>query len=71
MESETNTTRKGFFKRAGLGLAGIFASTSLLKGASNKPDSAKAERSASVAAPRSAMSRVRVAKGSVARDLSA
>ena len=60
MNRTTHTTRKGFFKGAGLALAGIFA----LNRASGSTTSSRREGS-TVNADLPAMSRVRTARGAV------
>ncbi|MDP4609581.1 MAG: hypothetical protein NWT02_00155 [Opitutales bacterium] len=57
----TNTTRKGFLKRAGVALAGALA-----LGGVARSKSATTQHAAQVKTP-SAMSRIRTAKGAVAR----
>jgi hypothetical protein len=64
MDSEKTTTRKGFLKRAGLAFAGAFALSGAMRSKS-KPDSKPV---ASTGAPR-VMSRIRTAKGAVARKI--
>jgi hypothetical protein len=64
MDSEKTTTRKGFFKRAGLAFAGAFALSGALRTASNP----NTKQVASSDAPR-AMSRIRPAKGAVERKI--
>ncbi|MGJ8638511.1 MAG: hypothetical protein ACSHYA_03885 [Opitutaceae bacterium] len=57
----THTSRKGFFKRAGLAIAATFALGSTVRASSSpKPTATTAEKP-------SAMSRIRPAKGAVAR----
>lgn len=62
MDSEPTTNRKGFLKRAGLALAGLFAVSSTVRATSKGSASTSAQ-----GAPSGAMARVRTAKGAVAR----
>jgi len=62
MNSEKTTTRKGFLKRAGLAVAGVFALTR----AASSESKPRSSNLASAAPPR-AMSRIRSAKGAVER----
>jgi len=64
MDRENTTTRKGFFKKAGLALVGVFALTSVSRGESKRSTAAA---SPSTVAPRSALSRIRPAQGTVER----
>lgn len=69
MDTEKSTSRKGFLKRAGLAVAGIFAVSSALRatkdGASAR--SGGVHSSAPACVPLTALARVRTAKGAVAR----
>ena len=69
MDTDTTTSRKGFFKQASLGLAGALALTGMIKGtAKPKKTATVASKSNDIVAPRSALSRVRPAQGTVARS---
>ena len=66
MDSEpTTTNRKGFLKRAGLAIAGVFAVSSIAR--SGGSDRSNRTQTASQGASPRAMARVRTAKGAVAR----
>lgn len=69
MDTEKNTSRKGFLKRAGLAVVGIFAVSSTLRSTKGSASarSVGVQSSAPASVPLTAMARVRTAKGAVAR----
>jgi len=81
MDREANIHRKGFLKRAGLALAGIFAVSSTVRSQTAKSSSQGSKRSALSSVDASSgiavnsrggpFARVRQAKGTVAREVQA
>ena len=78
MDSEPTTNRKGFLKRAGLAIAGVFAVSSIARTSrsdrSDRSDQTQTasqgiSTSASANISASALARVRTAKGAVARKV--
>ena len=66
MDSKPTTNRKSFLKRAGLAIAGVFAVSSTA-GLNTRKDQASQTTTATHGTPKSAMARVRKAKGAIAR----
>ena len=66
MDSKPTTNRKSFLKRAGLAIAGVFAVSSTA-GLDTRKNQASQTATATQGTPKSAMARVRKAKGAVAR----
>lgn len=67
MDTESNMNRKGFFKRAGLALAGVFAVSSAARMTSEGQAPTASQGRSSEAG--SALARVRTAEGAVARKV--
>lgn len=66
MDSKPTTNRKSFLKRAGLAIAGVFAVSSTA-GLDTRKNQASQATTATQGTPKSAMTRVRKAKGAIAR----
>jgi hypothetical protein len=66
MDSKVTTNRKSFLKRAGLAIAGVFATSSAARMSTRKNHDGQV-KTATEGTPTSAMARVRTAKGVVAR----
>ena len=66
MDSKVTTNRKSFLKRAGLAIAGVFASSSAARMSTRRNHGGPA-KTATEGTPTSALARVRTAKGVVAR----
>ena len=66
MDSKPTTNRKSFLKRAGLAIAGVFAVSSTA-GLDTPKNQACQTATATQGTPKSAMARVRKAKGAIAR----
>jgi hypothetical protein len=66
MDSKPTTNRKSFLKRAGLAIAGVFAVSSTA-GLDTRKNQASQATTATQGTPKSAMARVRKAKGAIAR----
>ena len=66
MDSKPTTNRKSFLKRAGLAVAGVFAVSSTA-GLDTRKNQASQATTATQGTPKSAMARVRKAKGAIAR----
>ena len=65
MDSKLTTNRKSFLKRAGLAIAGVFAVSSTA-GLNTQVNHASQSTTATQGTPKSAMARVRKAKGAIA-----
>jgi hypothetical protein len=70
MNRKKTTSRKDFFKHAGLGLAGLLGATTLAKASGKSNSSSHAQHTSNVVAPKSALERVRPATGTVQREVS-
>ena len=68
MDSIVTTNRKSFLKRAGLAIAGVFASSSAAR-MSRRRNHGGPATTATQGTPTSALARVRTAKGAVARKV--
>ena len=66
MDSKPTTNRKSFLKRAGLAIAGVFAVSSTA-GLNTRKNQASQTTTATQGTLKSAMARVRKAKGAIAR----
>ena len=66
MDSKSTTNRKSFLKRAGLAIAGVFAVSSTAR-LDTRKNQASQTTTATQGTPKSAMTRVRKAKGAIAR----
>jgi hypothetical protein len=66
MDSKPTTNRKSFLKRAGLAIAGVFAVSSTARLDTRKNQASQAT-TATQGTAKSAMARVRKAKGAIAR----
>ena len=65
MDSKPSTNRKSFLKRAGLAIAGVFAVSSTA-GSNTRRNQASQTTTATQGTPKSAMARIRKAKGAIA-----
>ena len=68
MDSKPTSNRKSFLKRAGLAIAGVFAVSSTA-GLKTRNNQASQTTTATQGTPKSAMARVRKAKGAIARKV--